>query len=74
MQREPCVDYLIEDGGGGGWGVGPYDVMPIDAAGTTGLLLTPLGPNCRQRAFVTTMAPPPICAYTPVAGDLGLAT
>ncbi|MEU0273201.1 hypothetical protein [Streptomyces sp. NPDC006307] len=60
---------------GGGWGVGPYDVMPIDAAGTPGTLLTPLGANCHRRTFVTTVAPPEaIGDYTPVAGDMCLAS
>lgn len=60
---------------GGAWGVGPYDVMPLDAAGTPGPLLTPLGSNCHRRMIVTNVAPPePICAYTPVAGDLCLAS
>ncbi|NGO66804.1 hypothetical protein G5C65_00185 [Streptomyces sp. SB3404] len=52
---------------GGGWGTGPYDIMPTDAAGTPGPLLTPLGSNCHRRTFVTSVAPPePVCAYTPV--------
>jgi hypothetical protein len=60
---------------GGAWGVGPYDVMPIDAAGTAGPLLTPLGSNCHRRTFVTNVAPPePTCTYSPVAGDLCLAS
>lgn len=60
---------------GGAWGVGPYDVMPIDAAGTAGTMLTPLGPTCHRRYFETTVAPPEaVCAYTPVAGDLCLAS
>ncbi|WP_086729468.1 hypothetical protein [Streptomyces carpinensis] len=58
---------------GGGWGVGPYDVMPIDAAGTAGPMLTPVGSNCHKRMFLTNVAPPePTCAYTPVQGDLCL--
>ncbi|MTE20276.1 hypothetical protein F0L17_14390 [Streptomyces sp. TRM43335] len=60
---------------GGGWGVGPYDVMPVDAAGTPGPLLTPLGSNCHRRTFVTNTAPPePVCDYTPVLGDMCLAS
>lgn len=52
---------------GGGWGVGPYDVMPIDAAGTPGPLLTPLGPNCHRRVIRTTTPPPePTAQYEPV--------
>ncbi|UQA95615.1 hypothetical protein [Streptomyces halobius] len=55
---------------GGGWGSGPYDVMPVDAAGTPGPMLTPVGKNCHRRTFVTTVAPPePVCAYTPVLCD-----
>jgi hypothetical protein len=49
--------------------------MPIDAAGTAGTLLTPLGSNCHRRTFVTTVAPPePVCEYTPVQGGLCLAS
>ncbi|WP_439082062.1 hypothetical protein [Streptomyces sp. WL006] len=60
---------------GGAWGVGPYDVMPINAAGTAGPLLTPLGSNCHRRTLVTTVAPPTILGeYTPVEGDLCLAS
>lgn len=49
--------------------------MPIDAAGTAGPLLTPLGPTCHRRTFVTTVEPPePLCEYTPVTGGLCLAS
>lgn len=52
---------------GGGWGTGPYDVQPIDAAGTAGPMLTPLGPTCHRRTFVTTVAPPEAnCEYAAV--------
>jgi hypothetical protein len=60
---------------GGGWGVGPYDVVATDAAGTAGPLLTPLGAACHRRTMVTTIAPPePVCEYTPVTGGLCLAS
>ncbi|MYR64415.1 hypothetical protein GTY54_52130 [Streptomyces sp. SID625] len=60
---------------GGGWGVGPYDVMAADAANTPGPLLTPLGSTCHRRTFLTTIAPPePVCAYAPVTGGLCLAS
>ncbi|MFI0827296.1 hypothetical protein ACH4Q7_22890 [Streptomyces roseolus] len=60
---------------GGGWGVGPWDVMPIDAAGTPGPLLSPLGSNCHRRIFITSTPPPvPSCDYVSVAGDLCLAS
>ncbi|PWI06564.1 hypothetical protein DIZ27_32840 [Streptomyces sp. NWU339] len=55
---------------GGSWGVGPYDVMPIDGAGTPGPMLTPLGPSCHRRTFITTTPPPePGCDYVPVLCD-----
>ncbi|GAA2948161.1 hypothetical protein ACFPN0_15290 [Kitasatospora cinereorecta] len=60
---------------GGRWGTGPYDVMPLDTAGTAGPMLTPLGSNCHRRTFVTSIAPPePVCEYTPVLGDMCLAS
>ncbi|MFD9422305.1 MULTISPECIES: hypothetical protein [unclassified Streptomyces] len=60
---------------GGKWGVGPYDVMAQDAAGTPGPMLTPLGQNCHRRPFITTIAPPePSTEYLPVEGDLCLAS
>lgn len=60
---------------GGGWGTGPFDVMPLDAANTAGPMLTPIGPSCHRRTFLTTIAPPePICEYTPVTGGLCLAS
>ncbi|MDQ0761982.1 hypothetical protein [Streptomyces canus] len=55
---------------GGSWGVGPYDVQPLDAAGTPGPMLTPLSSSCHRRTFLTTVAPPePSCDYTPVTCD-----
>ncbi|MGA5599640.1 hypothetical protein ACPCUF_01140 [Streptomyces griseoincarnatus] len=55
---------------GGSWGVGPYDVQPIDAAGTPGPMLTPLDSSCHRRTFITTVAPPePGCEYVPVLCD-----
>ncbi|MEW2568311.1 hypothetical protein [Streptomyces sp. NPDC047070] len=60
---------------GGGWGTGPYDVMPIDAAGTAGPLLTPIGAACHRRTFLTSVAPPEdLCVYSPVTGGLCLAS
>ncbi|MFJ8143279.1 hypothetical protein [Streptomyces sp. NPDC096013] len=55
---------------GRSWGVGPYDVQPIDSAGTPGPMLTPLDASCHRRTFLTTVAPPvPSCDYTPVTCD-----
>ncbi|NEA39276.1 hypothetical protein [Streptomyces sp. SID11385] len=57
--------------GGGKWGVGPYEVMAQDTAGTAGPMLTPLGPECHRRIFVTSVPPPePSTTYVPVAGEL----
>ncbi|TDC29491.1 hypothetical protein E1211_25880 [Micromonospora sp. 15K316] len=56
---------------GGRWGVGPYDVMAQDAAGTPGPMLAPLSGTCHRRTFTTTIAPPePSCEYQPVEGEL----
>lgn len=56
---------------GGRWGVGPYDVMTVDAAGTPGPMLTPVGQNCHRRSFTTTLEPPlPSVEYLPVEGEL----
>jgi hypothetical protein len=56
---------------GGRWGVGPYDVVAQDAAGTAGPLLTPLGSSCHRRMIVTSVAPPePSTEYLPVEGEL----
>jgi hypothetical protein len=55
---------------GGKWDVGPYDVQPQDAAGTPGPMLTPLGPTCHRRTFLTSTPPPePSTTYLPVAGE-----
>lgn len=43
---------------GSGWGVGPYDVDQIDAAGTAGPLLTPIGADDHLDMHVTSIAPP----------------
>jgi len=53
---------------GGGWGVGPYDVvMNGTAPGAPGPMLTPLGDNCHRRMQITTVAPPvPDCDYATV--------
>ncbi|MEU7323425.1 hypothetical protein ABZ682_23165 [Streptomyces griseoviridis] len=60
---------------GGGWGVGPYDVININASGTAGPMLTPIGATCHRRTFLTSIAPPEaVCDYTTVAGDLCLAS
>lgn len=49
------------------WGVGPYDVVAQDAAGTPGPFLTPIGPDAHRRVIITTVAPPePSCEYQPV--------
>lgn len=55
---------------GGRWGTGPYDVLAQDAAGTPGLMLTPLSQDCHRRILVTTVAPPePSTDYVPVLCD-----
>lgn len=52
---------------GGRWGVGPWDVMAQDDAGTAGPMLTPLDAACHRRMLITTIAPPePGCAYVDV--------
>ncbi|MGW1989575.1 hypothetical protein [Embleya sp. NPDC001921] len=52
---------------GGGWGVGPYNVVATNAAQVPGPMLTPLGAKCHRRVFKTTIAPPvPVCDYAPV--------
>ncbi|MEU4584876.1 hypothetical protein AB0F92_22715 [Kitasatospora aureofaciens] len=52
---------------GGGWGTGPYDVMPTAKAGTAGKMLTPIGAACHRRTFITTVKPPkPSCDYVPL--------
>ncbi|MCF3960613.1 hypothetical protein [Streptomyces fuscigenes] len=60
---------------GGKWGVGPYDVQAVDAAGTPGQMLTPLGSTCHRRTFITSIAPPePDTTYIPVAGEFCMAS
>lgn len=52
---------------GGGWGTGPYNVDPTDAANppTAGPLLTPIGPEDHLDIHMTTVAPPePVCGCT----------
>ncbi|WP_329368709.1 hypothetical protein OG896_24500 [Streptomyces sp. NBC_00669] len=56
---------------GGRWGVGPYDVMAQDKAGTPGPMLTPLDNSCHRRMFITNIAPPePSTTYVPVTGAM----
>jgi hypothetical protein len=60
---------------GGRWGTGPYNVQPQDAAGTPGPMLTPLGPTCHRRMFITSTPPPePSTTYIPVAGEFCMAS
>ncbi|WP_030672481.1 hypothetical protein [Streptomyces sp. NRRL B-1347] len=60
---------------GGGWGIGPYDVLEQDAALTPGPLLTPLGNTCHRRVIQTQIAPPtPGCDYVDVTGGVCLAS
>lgn len=60
---------------GGKWGTGPYDVQAQDAAGTPGPMLTPIGPECHRRMFITSVAPPaPSTTYVPVAGEFCMAS
>lgn len=57
---------------GGGWGVGPYDVVDTSVPPATpvaGPMLTPLGATCHRRMQIVTVAPPvpdPACDYAPV--------
>ncbi len=58
---------------GGGWGVGPYDVVdtaiPPATPAVPGPMLTPLGATCHRRIMTTTIAPPvpdPDCDYATV--------
>jgi hypothetical protein len=44
--------------GAGGWGVGPYDVVPTDALNTPGPLSTVMGPTEHHLLRTTTIAPP----------------
>ncbi|MFI1954799.1 hypothetical protein ACH437_23625 [Streptomyces xinghaiensis] len=60
---------------GGRWGTGPYNVQAQDAAATPGPMLTPLGPTCHRRMFITNIAPPePSTTYLPVAGEFCMAS
>ncbi|MGV2914545.1 hypothetical protein [Streptomyces alfalfae] len=60
---------------GGRWGTGPYNVQGQDALATPGPMLTPLGPTCHRRMFITNIAPPePSTTYVPVTGPLCLAS
>lgn len=57
---------------GGNWGVGPYDVDPVDAANppTPGPLLTPIGPEDHLDIHATTVAPPEaVCGCQPLVLD-----
>lgn len=52
---------------GEGWGLGPWDVMAQDGSNTPGPLLTPLGPDCHRRGFITTIEPPSaVCGWIAV--------
>lgn len=50
---------------GGGWGLGPWDVVAQDGSNTPGPLLTPL--TAHRRFLITTIAPPTAqCGYITV--------
>jgi hypothetical protein len=52
---------------GSGWGRGPYNVDQQDAAGTTGPLLTPIGPKDHMDLHLVTVAPPEaVCGCQPM--------
>lgn len=52
---------------GSGWGVGPWDVVQQDVAGTPGQLLEPIGPDDLKHLQVTTIAPPAVgCGCLPM--------
>lgn len=56
---------------GGRWGVGPWDVVAQDAAGTPGPMLTPIDGECHRRMLITSVAPPEAtCEYLPVEGEM----
>jgi hypothetical protein len=56
---------------GGRWGVGPYDVLEQDAAGTPGPMIEPLDATCHRRIMRTLIAPPePSNTYIPVDSEL----
>jgi len=44
--------------GAGGWGIGPYDVVPTDASNTPGQLSTPMASDEHHLLRTTTIAPP----------------
>lgn len=46
--------------GAGGWGVGPYDVVPTDAEHTPGPLGTPMADDEHHLLRTTTIAPPAV--------------
>ena len=55
---------------GSKWGVGPYDVDPINAGNTAGPLLTPIGPTDALDMHYTTIQPPTVpvdCGCVPLA-------
>lgn len=55
---------------GSGWGVGPYNVDPVDAANTAGPLLTPIGPKDHMDLHLSTIPPPEaVCGCQPLAVD-----
>lgn len=52
---------------GSSWGVGPYNVDQIDAAGTAGPLLTPIAGDDLMDIHLTTIAPPvAVCGCQPM--------
>ena len=60
--------------GSGGWGVGPYDVVPVDAQNTAGPLGTAMASDEHHLMRLTTIAPPDIecgCQGMPVYGGEG---
>lgn len=51
----------------GRWQLGPWDVQAANAEGEAGPLLTPVGPTCHRRGFLTSIAPPTAaCEYVTV--------
>lgn len=50
------------------WGVGPYNVVPVDETNTAGKLLQPIGPKTHLHMQSTSIAPP-----VPAAGLTALA-
>lgn len=54
---------------GGQWGVGPWDVQVNEdtPSPVIGPMLTPVGPSCHRRGFLTSVAPPTAaCDYVTV--------